>query len=80
MNASAFPPWYSSIATALPYSFEKCDRIGILSYVLQYWACALSNIVADNAWFHAVWFGFVSSRLISSSVPSSMSTSGYFIL
>jgi hypothetical protein len=54
MNASAFPPWYSSIATAFPYPLEKCDRIGILSSVLQYWACALSNIVADNACFHAV--------------------------
>jgi hypothetical protein len=45
--------------------------------VLQYLACALSNIVADNACFHAVWFGFSSSRLISSSVPSSMSPSWY---
>jgi hypothetical protein len=53
MNASAFPPWYSNIASALPYPFKKCDRLGIISSVLQYWACVLSNIVADNACFHA---------------------------
>jgi hypothetical protein len=80
MNASAFPPWLSSIATALPYPFENFDRIGILSSVVQYWACVLSKMVSDSACFHAVWLGFSSSWLIFSSVPSSMSPSWYLIL
>jgi hypothetical protein len=79
MNES-FIPWYSGIATAFPNPLEKFDHIGILSSVFQYWACAHSNIVADRACFHAVWFGFLSSRLISSSVPSSISPSWYLIL
>jgi hypothetical protein len=61
MNASACPPLYSSsIATAFPYPLEDFNRIGILSSVLQYCACTLSNMVADSACFHAVWFGLVS--------------------